>query len=146
MANMYDHRAEPSSYEEFRAERDRFLSKLDLSRKALVAEQETQYSAYRQLVKWERVRAFEETSRGIQHRLCNKLTPAEGFAELLLADADPGGNPEHLREYSQIMLQATQDAKNVIGSMRDFYYNAAVDFERHQRVSEILSKGLNEEA
>ena len=92
------------------------------------------------------MRAFEEISRGIEHRLFNKLTPVEGFAELLLVDADPGGNPEQLREYLQIMPRATQDGKNVIDSMRDFYYSTdAVDFERHQSVSEMLSKALNEE-
>ncbi|MDA1035635.1 MAG: LuxR C-terminal-related transcriptional regulator [Chloroflexi bacterium] len=133
--------------EELRAERDWLLEELALSRKALVDEQETQYSAYRQLVELERVRAFDEISRGIEHRLFNKLTPVEGFAELLLFDDDAASNPQQLKEYLEVILQATQEAKNVIGSMRDFYYSTnAVDFERHQSVSEMLSAALDEEA
>ena len=146
MTNISDQRDNPPSFEELRAERDWLLRELELSRKALIAEQETQYAAYRQLVELDRVRAFEEISRGIEHRLFNKLTPVEGFAELLLSEDNPGSNPEQLREYLQIMLQATQDAKGVIESMRDFYYSTdAVDFERHQSVSEMLSNALNEE-
>ena len=134
------------SVEELRAERDWLLGELDLARKAMAAEQETHYAAYRQLVELERVRAFDEISRGIEHRLFNKLTPVEGFAELLLADDNRASNPEQLKEYLEIIFQAAQDAKGVIASMRELYYSTnSVDFERHQSVSEMLAGALTGE-
>ena len=139
-------RSDSPDIEELRVECDRLREELERSRKAPVAERKDQHAAYRQLVELERVRAFDEISRGIEHRLFNKLTPVEGFAELLLFDENPASNPKQLKHYLEMILQAAQEARNIIASMREFYYSTdSVDFERHQSVSEMLSGALNEE-
>ena len=145
MTNMPEHSETSSNVEQLRAERDWLLEELELSRKALVAEQETQHSAHGQLVELERARAFDEISRGIEHGLFNKLTPIEGFAELLLADENRASDPEQVKEYLKIILHAAQDAKNVIGSMRESYNANSVDFVRHRSVGEMLFGALNDE-
>ena len=142
MTNTPGHGGTSADIEELRAERDWLLRELQLARGPLAGEEQTQYAAYRQLVELERVRAFDEISRGIEHRLFNKLTPVEGFAELLLADDKRASNPAKVKGYLQIILEAARDAKGVVESMRESYFNV-VDSERHQTVSEMLPNGRN---
>lgn len=143
MTNTPGHGGTSADIEELRAERDWLLRELQLARGPLAGEERTQYAAYRQLVELERARAFDEISRGIEHRLFNKLTPVEGFAELLLADDKRAPNPAKVKGYLQIILEAAKDAKGVVESMRESYFNV-VHSERHQTVSEMLPNGLNQ--
>jgi signal transduction histidine kinase len=108
---------------------------------------EGQYTAYRQLVELERVRAFDEMARGIEQALYNALTPVEGYTELLLMNPFPLGNPERARDYLEAILSASREARNAIPRLRELYYSTGGgDFEQHQSVSEVLSKALNDAA
>ena len=108
---------------------------------------EGQYTAYRQLVELERVRAFDELARGIEHALYNALTPVEGYTELLLMNPSPLGNPDRAREYLEAILAASREARSAINRLREVYYSTATyDFDQHQSVSEVLSKALTDAA
>jgi len=108
---------------------------------------EGQYAAYRQLVELERVRAFDEMARGIEHALYNALTPVEGYTELMLMDPRPLSEPHRAREYLETILAASKDARAAIPRLRELYYSTGgFDFEQHQSVSEVLSKVLTDAA
>jgi signal transduction histidine kinase len=80
-------------------ERDEFAHQLGEAKSALAEEQNAQYGAYRQLVELERVRAFDDVARGIQHDLFNALTPVEGFTDLLLINPERLFDPAQARAY-----------------------------------------------
>jgi ATP/maltotriose-dependent transcriptional regulator MalT len=108
---------------------------------------EGQYAAYRQLVELERVRAFDEIARGIEHALYNALTPVEGYTELMLMDPRPLGEAHRAKEYLETILAASRDARSAIPRLRELYYSTgALDFDQHQSVSEVLSKALTDAA
>jgi len=114
---------------------------------ALVAEQYAQYTAYRQLVELERVRAFDDIARGIEHELYNALTPVEGFTELLLMNPEQLADVTKARKYLQTIQAAAEDAKNTVPRLREFYYSTnSIDFEQHESVSHMLSKPLVDKA
>jgi ATP/maltotriose-dependent transcriptional regulator MalT len=119
---------------------------LAASEAALVAEQDAQYTAYRQLVELERVRAFDDIARGIEHELYNALTPVEGFTELLLMSPEQLADVAKARDYLETIQAAAEDAKNTVPRLREFYYSTnAIDFEQHESVSQMLSKALTSE-
>lgn len=108
---------------------------------------EGQYAAYRQLVEVERLRAFDEMARGIEHALYNALTPVEGYTELMLMDPQPLSHPGRAREYLETILNASREARNAIPRLRELYYSTGgYDFDHHQSVSEVLSKALTDAA
>ena len=117
------------------------------SEAALVAEQDAQYTAYRQLVELERVRAFDDIARGIEHELYNALTPVESFTELLLMNPEQLADVTKARKYLQTIQAAAEDAKNTVPRLREFYYSTnSIDFEQHESMSHMLSKALVDEA
>ena len=129
------------------AECEGLRKELAESEAALVAEQDAQYTAYRQLVELERVRAFDDIARGIEHELYNALTPVEGFTELLLMNPGQLADAAKARKYLETIQAAAEDAKNMVPRLREFYYSTnAIDFEQHESVSQMLSKALVVEA
>ena len=108
---------------------------------------EEQYAAYRQIVELERVRAFDEMARGIEHALYNALTPIEGFTELMLMEPGQLGDPRKAKEFLETILMASRDARGAIPRLRELYYSTgAFDFNQHQSVSAVLSRAFNEAA
>jgi len=117
------------------------------SEAALVAEQDAQYTAYRKLVELERVRAFDDIARGIEHELYNSLTPVEGFTEFLLMNPEQLADVTKARKYLRTIQAAAEDAKNTVPRLREFYYSTnSIDFEQHESVSHMLSKPLVDKA
>ena len=120
-------------------------SQLKLAEDALASERDDQYSAYRQLVELERVLAFDDVARGIEHDLYNALTPVEGYTELLLAWPERLAERAQAVAYLKAILDAARDAKLVVGRLRDFYYSTGdMDIERHQNVSSALADALKQ--
>lgn len=128
-------------------ERDMLAAQLYEANDLIEQEQETQYSAYRQLVELERVRAFDDIARGIEHDLFNALTPVEGYTELLLLKPEQLADSAKAVKYLEMILRASQDARETVPRMREFYYSTnGVDFEQHETVSQILAKALGDKA
>jgi ATP/maltotriose-dependent transcriptional regulator MalT len=133
--------------EQLTQERDHLTEELRETKAMLVEEQDAQYAAYRQLVELERVRAFDDIARGIEHDLYNALTPVEGYTELLLLDPGKLANPAMAQRYLAMILRASQDARNTVPKMREFYYSTnSIDFEQHETVNQVLSKALGDAA
>jgi DNA-binding CsgD family transcriptional regulator len=128
-------------------ERDRLVEELKVANELLVQEQESQYTAYRQLVELERVRAFDDIARGIEHDLFNAWTPVEGYTELLLLNPSQLIDTAKAEKYLAMILRASQDARETVPRMREFYYSTnGVDFEQHETVSQMLSRALGDTA
>jgi DNA-binding CsgD family transcriptional regulator len=128
-------------------ERDRLVEELREVNDLLVEEQNAQYTAYRQLVELERVRAFDDIARGIEHDLFNALTPVEGYTELLLLNPAQLADSAKANKYLEMILRASQDARETVPRMREFYYSTnGVDFEQHETVSQMLSRALGDDA
>jgi len=129
--------------EDLTVECQRLQQELEASEAALSAEQDVRYAAYRQLVEFERVRAFDDIARGIEHALYNALTPVEGFTELLLTSPEQLADVEKARNYLEMIQAAAEDTKNTVPRLREFYYSTnAIDFEQHESVSQMLAKAL----
>ena len=127
-------------------ERDELETELRIARNSVTAEQNQQYGAYRELVELERVRAFDDVARGIEHDLYNALTPVEGYTELLLQRPERLADPIQARAYLNAILAASKDARSTIERLREFYYSTgSVDIERHGSVSKVLAKALANE-
>ena len=108
---------------------------------------EGRYTAYRQMVELERVRAFDEVARGLEHSLYNALTPVEGFTELMLMKPEQLANPAKAKAYLEAILSASKDARSSVPRLRELYYGTgSFDFEQHQSVNALLAKALNEVA
>jgi hypothetical protein len=65
-------------------ERDELQTALRVACDSVTAKQRQGSGSYRELVEFERVHAFDDMGRGIEHDLCNARTPVEGYSELLL--------------------------------------------------------------
>jgi DNA-binding CsgD family transcriptional regulator len=136
-----------SQIEQLTQERDFLAAQLHELNDLLGQEQEAQYGAYRQLVELERVRAFDDIARGIEHDLFNALTPVEGYTELLLLNPTQLADSAKATKYLDMILRASQDARETVPRMREFYYSTSgVDFEQHESVSQMLSKALGDTA
>lgn len=136
-----------SKIEHLTAERDRLAAELRETNELLVQEQDAQYAAYRQLVELERVRAFDDIARGIEHDLYNALTPVEGYTELLLNNPSKLADGAMASRYLTMILRASQDARNTVPKMREFYYSTiGLDFEQHETVNQVLAKALGDAA
>jgi ATP/maltotriose-dependent transcriptional regulator MalT len=124
-------------------ERDGLANEVRLAREALEAEQDAQYEAYRQLVELERVRAFDDVARGIEHDLYNALTPVEGYTELLLMHPERLADASQARAYLNAIMAASEDAKHTVQRLREFYYSTgSLDIDEHGSVSQTLAKAL----
>ena len=122
-------------------ERDGLASKLRIANEALEAEQNAHYGAYRQMVKLERARAFDDVARGIEHDLYNALTPVEGFTELLLMHPERLADAVQAEAYLTAILEASHDAREIVGRLREFYYSmGSLDIAEHGSVSQVLAK------
>ncbi|MEE8519234.1 MAG: response regulator transcription factor [Dehalococcoidia bacterium] len=131
----------------FVRERAELQTQLRIARNAVTVEQRQQQGSYRELVELERVRAFDDVARGIEHDLYNALTPVEGYTELLLQRPERLADPIQARAYLNAILAASKDARNTIDRMREFYYSSAsVDIEHHGSVSRVLAKALANES
>jgi DNA-binding CsgD family transcriptional regulator len=129
-----------------RREYDDLKAKLLIAEEVVEAEQNHQYGAYRQLVELERVRAFNDVARGIEHDLYNALTPVEGYTELLLENPERLADQVQAKAYLNAILNASKDAKRTVERMREFYYaTGTVDFENHGSVSMMLARALASE-
>jgi ATP/maltotriose-dependent transcriptional regulator MalT len=133
--------------EQLTRERDGLAEELRETHELLVQEQNAQYAAYRQLVELERVRAFDDIARGIEHDLYNALTPVEGYTELLLLNPSKLADRAMANRYLTMILRASQDARQTVPKMREFYYSTnSIDLEQHETVNQVLSKALGDAA
>ena len=128
-------------------ERDQLRAQLDKAKQIVANRQGDQSAAYRQLIELERVLAFDEIARGIEHELYNALTPIEGYTELLLAKPERLADLAQAIAYLSAIQDAAQDAKQTIGRLREFYYSTGnVDVEAHGQASKLLAAALRQEA
>ena len=73
-----------------------------------------------QIIKQERLRALGMMAGGIAHDFNNALTMMLGYGELLLPYLQFKA-PEKQRSYLHHMISAAEDARNVVGRLREFY-------------------------
>jgi signal transduction histidine kinase len=73
-----------------------------------------------QIIKQERLRALGMMAGGIAHDFNNALTMMLGYGELLLPYLQFKA-PEKERGYLHHMIAAAEDARNVVGRLREFY-------------------------
>jgi len=73
-----------------------------------------------QIIKQERLRALGMMAGGIAHDFNNALTMMLGYGELLLPYLQLRA-PEKERSYLHHMISAAEDARSVVGRLREFY-------------------------
>jgi signal transduction histidine kinase len=78
-----------------------------------------------QIIKQERLRALGMMAGGIAHDFNNALTMMLGYGELLLPYLQFKA-PEKERSYLHHMIAAAEDARNVVGRLREFYRPAGI--------------------
>jgi signal transduction histidine kinase len=79
-----------------------------------------------QVIKQERLRALGMMAGGIAHDFNNALTMMLGYGELLLPYLHSTG-PEKERGYLAHIISAAEDARHIVGRLREFYRPADSD-------------------
>jgi signal transduction histidine kinase len=78
------------------------------------------------IIKQERLRALGMMAGGIAHDFNNALTMMLGYGELLLPHLREHA-PEKERSYLAHMISAAEDARHIVGRLREFYRPAGSD-------------------
>jgi signal transduction histidine kinase len=96
--------------------------------------------AHEQLLAAERLATLGELSAGIAHEIKNPLTSIRGFA-VTIAEAVCEARPEEIREYAEIIVDASDQLRMIIDEVRDY----AKGVRRTYEVEPVGLKVLAEE-
>jgi len=77
--------------------------------------------AERQTIQQERLQALGEMSSGIVHDFNNAITPIMAASEFLIDNADTFENKEQTMALLKSILTAANDARHMVGRVREFY-------------------------
>ena len=75
------------------------------------------FEAEQQLRQADRLTSIGQLTTGLAHEIRNPLGSIRGAAEIL---SDPDTQPEHRREFGQLLIQETQRLDNVLGHFLDY--------------------------
>ena len=89
-----------------------------------------------QMVKQERLRAFEQMASGVVHDFNNVLARILGMNELLLTTPSHLNNPESVKKYLQLANASIEEAVATIRQLREFY-RVRRDSEKYNSVQLI---------